>query len=582
MKKLKHLINILKSKSDHHPNYCLFLGAGASVTSHVSPASTMIKAWRSIYKDIHNEKELINSFWYNKPEEYSVLFETLYDQPSQRREYIEGCLSEASPSWGYIYLVNLINHNVFNTIFTTNFDDLINESCYTFSRKLRPLVAAHDSSIKSVRITSDRPKIIKLHGDFLFDSIKNTVRELESLEENMKNKFSQYASEFGLIVMGYAGNDRSIMDTLRDLLNHESNFKHGIYWCVRKGFDLSKAPSDLQNLVRFSNFYLVEIEGFDQALAEIHQALGLKLQPEVSDPYRALANKIDEVFSDNEHYVIKADYNALSNSVSELEKSLRMYDCMSIIEEKLQEIIAENESLNPVINELLSLMKSGAGKDEFSALSPKVTLLEGKFSKGDYKEVLGLTITELKNNPTPRLITLALHAMAKTENKDCFAHIKESINKLASLKRKELDGFLNASVIIAGKEFYREANAILLIILKFLGSDKKTSTFIYSILNFMLNSRLYNKKNKTELPLPKVITDGMDIALNLASDNEDWRLIFGFGVINERDELAIHALEKMSKAEVKDFHLATSESMPITLLFTKKVSEKITKIVQID
>lgn len=580
MKKLKHLINILKSKSDHHPNYCLFLGAGASVTSHVEPAGSMIKEWRRIYKDIHNEEQLTESSWYNKPEEYSVLFETLYDQPSQRREYIEGCLSEASPSWGYIYLVNLITKNVFNTIFTTNFDDLINESCYTFSRKLRPLVAAHDSSIKSVRITSDRPKIVKLHGDFLFDSIKNTVRELESLEENMKNKFSQYASEFGLIVMGYAGNDRSIMDTLRDLLNHESNFKHGIYWCVRKGFEISKAPSDLQNLARFSNFYFVEIEGFDQALAEIHNALGFNLQPEVSDPYRALASKIDEVFSDNEHHIIKADYLALSDHVSQLEKSLKIYDCMSIIEEKLQEIVAENEALNPVINELLGLMKSGAGREEFSALSPRVTLLEGKFSKGEYAEVLGQTITELNNNPTPRLITLALHAMAKTENKECFASIKESINKIASLKRKELTSLLNASVQVAGKEFYREANAIILIILKFLGSDKKTSTFIYSILNFVLNSRLYNKKNGTEHLLPQLIIDGMDVALNLASDNEDWRLIFGFGVVNERDELATHALEKMSKAEVKDFHSATDESMPIKLLFTAKISEKITKIVQ--
>jgi hypothetical protein len=30
-----HLVNILKSTRDHHPNFVLMLGAGASVTSNV-------------------------------------------------------------------------------------------------------------------------------------------------------------------------------------------------------------------------------------------------------------------------------------------------------------------------------------------------------------------------------------------------------------------------------------------------------------------------------------------------------------------------------------------------------------------
>jgi hypothetical protein len=53
---------------------------------------------------------------------------------------------------------------------------------------LRPIVCAHDSAISSITITSKRPKIIKLHGDYLFDDIKSTVRETESLEENNKKE----------------------------------------------------------------------------------------------------------------------------------------------------------------------------------------------------------------------------------------------------------------------------------------------------------------------------------------------------------------------------------------------------------
>ena len=84
--------------------------------------------------------------------------------------------------------MKLIAAGYFNTVFTTNFDDLLNEAFYRFSH-VRPVVCAHDSSISGVTITSDRPKIIKLHGDYLFDNIKTTLRETESLEMNMRMNF---------------------------------------------------------------------------------------------------------------------------------------------------------------------------------------------------------------------------------------------------------------------------------------------------------------------------------------------------------------------------------------------------------
>ena len=271
----KHLINILKTTKDHHPNFTLFLGAGASISSGIKSAWKMIEEWRVSYAEMHSEELLKSNTWYNQSNEYSELFEALYDQPTQRREFIENCIVNSIPSWGYVYLVNLLKNKAFNTIFTTNFDDLINEACYTFSNNLRPVVCAHDSSIKNIRLTSNRPKIIKLHGDFLFDDIKNTIRELESLEDNMRTKFRQYANEFGMIVVGYAGNDRSIMDTLNTLLHSDNTFPHGIYWCVRKDTIM---PEELKNLARFPRFHLIEIEGFDELMAEIHHELGYSLR----------------------------------------------------------------------------------------------------------------------------------------------------------------------------------------------------------------------------------------------------------------------------------------------------------------
>ena len=108
----KHLINILKNTRNHHPNFTLFLGAAASVVSKVKSASELINEWRIAYQDMYEEEneKLEDQYWYGKHQEYSVLSEKLYDQPSQRREFIESCINEAKPSWGYIYLVNLLKN----------------------------------------------------------------------------------------------------------------------------------------------------------------------------------------------------------------------------------------------------------------------------------------------------------------------------------------------------------------------------------------------------------------------------------------------------------------------------------------
>lgn len=326
----QHLINIIKDTADHHPNFVLFLGAGASVTSGVPCATRMIAEWRRKYIEVSldyltksqsdAEAAISKERWFDRPEEYSRLFEFLFDQPTQRREFIESKLKNASPSWGYIYLVNLIRKGVFNAIFTTNFDDLLNESCYLYSDELRPIVCAHDSSIKYVRITSKRPKIIKLHGDFLFDNIKNTVSELESLEENMKEKFRQYASEFGFIFVGYSGNDRSIMDVVSTLLRSDGYFPHGIYWCTRETH-IGNLSQSIQDLSRHPRFNLVTITDFDSFCADLHNGMQLKLQSELADPYGSLQKKLDNLLNragvsdQTTHPVIERDIQKLAKSI---------------------------------------------------------------------------------------------------------------------------------------------------------------------------------------------------------------------------------------------------------------------------
>lgn len=303
-KSVSDLIRFIGNSPEHidgtgikAPNYSVLLGSGASITSGIRSGQNLIEIWKKeVFQESGKDSDMtIEEFfssnnapdWYEESNAYSALFENRYDLQRHRRIFVEHEVSGKTPSIGYAYLVKLIEQGFFNTIFTTNFDDLLNEAFYRFSKN-RPIVCAHDSSISGISVTSTRPKIIKLHGDYLFDDIKTTLRETESLEMNMKMKFQEFAKDFGLIVVGYAGNDRSIMDILTYLLQHEDYFKNGIYWCIRKGE--KNISAELKKLLWRDRVFFVEIDGFDELFAEINHTLNQGSLP-IDDTFLSRAHQ---------------------------------------------------------------------------------------------------------------------------------------------------------------------------------------------------------------------------------------------------------------------------------------------------
>jgi NAD-dependent SIR2 family protein deacetylase len=301
------------------PNYCLLMGAGCSVSSGIRSGGQLVQAWRrELFERLnpglpYDDESAIKYLsekqgaWYSYSKEYSSLFEKIYDLPRQRRMFVEKEVSDKEPNLGYAYLTRLVDGGYFNTMFTTNFDDLINEAFFQFSQT-RPVVCAHDSSISSITVTSKRPKIIKLHGDYLFDDIKSTMRETESLEENIKKKMVEFGRDFGLVVVGYNGGDRSVMDVLHYLLRNDDYLKNGIYWCIRRG----ESPSeDLQKLLWRDRAYYVEIDGFDEIMADLHNDMIGNSLPIDTSIFTDKPRKIISDFCSNDY---------LKNSNSEIIK----------------------------------------------------------------------------------------------------------------------------------------------------------------------------------------------------------------------------------------------------------------------
>jgi len=126
------------------PNYSILLGSGASVTSGIRSGQRLISEWKKeVYDEICENKDIeIEEFftskyapeWYEEANAYSSLFENRFDLQRHRRIFVENEVAGKTPSIGYAYLVKLIESGFFNTVFTTNFDDLLNEAFYRFSK----------------------------------------------------------------------------------------------------------------------------------------------------------------------------------------------------------------------------------------------------------------------------------------------------------------------------------------------------------------------------------------------------------------------------------------------------------------
>lgn len=280
--------------------FSVFLGAGASRSSGVPLASEMIKEWRQLaFREQAPAGADFNAWqkaqpWFESEMEYSELFESLYPDERARQKYVEPKVEDAFPGWGYLYLANIIRSGHFNLVFTTNFDDLVSEALTQYVR-YNAVMCAADSDVATINASTARAKIVKLHGDYLFKRLKNTLDDLEQLDPNMERKFREFAQQCGMLVLGYAGRDHSVMHVLEELLATEDAFPTGIYWGVRNPAEARPAILDALAAKYPRRMRLFECKDFDVFLARLHQELRLSAPVSVLEPVKTARASFDRL-----------------------------------------------------------------------------------------------------------------------------------------------------------------------------------------------------------------------------------------------------------------------------------------------
>lgn len=266
--------------------HALLLGAGASVESGIPSAVDCIWDWKkeiflsqnpALVENYHNVKLDSVRFaiqkWLdaqkiypplNSDEEYSFYAENAYPIPDDRRKYFQHLFDGKSPSLGYHLVSMLAEKELFKSIWTTNFDGLMVKCAYQYS--ITPIEITLESVERIYRNDVKGELLcIALHGDYKYGELKNTTDELDTQNEIFSKAISHELVNHDLIVLGYSGRDKSLMETLKKAYSINGTGK--LFWCGY-GSDPNK---EVQELVGYINnigriAYYVPTDGFDKTI----------------------------------------------------------------------------------------------------------------------------------------------------------------------------------------------------------------------------------------------------------------------------------------------------------------------------
>lgn len=268
---------------------CLLLGAGASISSGMPSAQRCIWEWkRDIFvtknpmlRDSVEELSLpgtrrIVQKWLDQngeypfdgsPDEYSFYAQQCYPTSADRRAFFHQFVAQAKPHVGYQLMALLAGTGSIRTVWTTNFDSLVSRACAASG--VVCVEVGMDSMQRASRPQADGEiRLVSMHGDFRYDDLKNTSQELRRQEDVIRQEFLHELKDYDLVVLGYSGRDKSLMDVLSEAYHDKPNCR--LYWCgfgEEPGAEVRELLCSLDRTRQLA--YYVATTGFDDVMSRL-------------------------------------------------------------------------------------------------------------------------------------------------------------------------------------------------------------------------------------------------------------------------------------------------------------------------
>lgn len=328
-------------------DHVVLLGAGASWSSGVPTARDCIWQWKlELYQssgqgqtaalDISSaavRKEIQD--WIDQQgeypavdsdEEYSFYAESAFLNNDGRRKYFEDLREGAAPAIGYKILSLLAEQQTLRMILTTNFDGLAVQAM--IDNGLRPREIAIETA-HFVHKPMRRKEVfyVALHGDYKYEALKNTGSELDNQVDDFKVALRIHLYNKHLIVMGYSGRDKSLMEALEDAYIKEPRGGGILFWCAYSN-DISPEVESLLGKISAAGreVVLVETGDFDEALKHLGSYC-FRDDPKMSRKLNGVARLmgfeedlviVDKVEVNKHHAATQPDGSEVQNDIERL------------------------------------------------------------------------------------------------------------------------------------------------------------------------------------------------------------------------------------------------------------------------
>jgi len=268
-----------------------FLGAGASISSGIKSAEMCIWDWkleiflsqnsvldRKLFDiSLSSSRSRIQQWLDNQgnypqlgsQNEYSFYAEMSFPILDDRRKYFQKLCSGKEPYVGYHYLSLLGKSGIISSVWSTNFDSFCAKAM--IAHNIDVIEIGLDTQFRLNRqFQPHEVASVSLHGDYRYDSLKNTKSELQTQDLTLRKELCEVLKKTSLIVLGYSGRDDSVMETILEGFT-QKNCTSRLFWC---GYNADTPEPRVENLLININklggkaFYISTL-GFDDLLERL-------------------------------------------------------------------------------------------------------------------------------------------------------------------------------------------------------------------------------------------------------------------------------------------------------------------------
>lgn len=246
-------IALLEDKADFA--YFFVVGAGISVPE-IPTASQIVEICKEKVKE-RGEDAYQLALSYSAPYalnpslDYSSWIENAFPNPINRSQFYKNLIKNAKISSANLMLAQILqSKSLANTVFTTNFDDKIEQALDIIGSK-DVFSSENKADNLVVSVNSDEIQIVHVHGTYRFYDIANLSTEISDVSgQNEMVSSSQLLKNFlqqkAPIVLGYSGWENDvIMKSIKERLSYPVPYKY-IWICFSRS-DYESLPSWLKD-----------------------------------------------------------------------------------------------------------------------------------------------------------------------------------------------------------------------------------------------------------------------------------------------------------------------------------------------